>query len=434
MPARKTKKLFHYSKGNLHCEGVSLSSIAEEIGTPFYCYSRNEIAERFQSYQSALSGLNALICFAVKANSNIAVLTELRKLGAGFDLVSGGELFRVLKAGGDPGKIVFSGVGKTPGEMRDALMLKGRKGIFSFNVESIEELLTLNAVAKTVRMRARVALRFNPDVNPKTHPYISTGLKENKFGLTMDETLWIAKNADAFENIELCGLSIHIGSQMLELAPLAEAFQKFSRLAVDIETLLGYALETFDLGGGLGVAYQDHERAPHFSDYGKLIHQEFGKKSRWRAERRIVIEPGRSLVAPAGALITSVLYRKERKKKDILIVDSGMNDFIRPSLYDGHHTILPLEEKFQRDKKMATDVVGPICESGDHFAKNRLLPKSLGQGDVVALMNAGAYGATMSSHYNSKPKIPEILVSGKTFRVIRKRERYADLIRGESAQ
>lgn len=413
-------------KGELCAEGIPLKTLARKYGTPLYVYSAGAFSSRFQELKKGLSSLDHLICFAVKANSNLAILKHLAKEGAGMDLVSGGELYRALEAGVSPKKIVFSGVGKSADEMAVAL----RAGIHSFNVESSSELVLLDRVARKLKKKAPVAIRFNPDVDPKTHPHISTGLKQNKFGIEKSEVLAIAGSIQMLRQIEFKGISIHIGSQLTSLAPLDQAYERTRELIEKLNRILPEPLSFVDLGGGLGITYKD-EKPPEASAYCKLILKHFGPKNRTAPPLRVLIEPGRSIAGNSGVLVSQVLHRKENAGKDFLIVDAAMNDLMRPALYDGFHDILPLEQKLNRGKKTKIDVVGPVCESTDCLAGDRRLSNELKSGDLIALMSAGAYGFSMANNYNSRPKPAEILVKNKNARVIRKREIYADLIRGE---
>jgi len=420
---------FPYNKnGQLTAEGIPLEKIADIVGTPAYVYSSDAFLSSLKSLQKGLAPLDHLICFAVKSNSNIAVLDLFAKAGAGMDLVSGGELYRAGYAGVPANRIVFSGVGKTPAEMRIALEFEN-EGIRSFNVESVAELEVLNAVALEAGRRAPVALRFNPDVDAKTHPYISTGLKKNKFGIQRKEVVEIIRNHKKYPGIAFRGISIHIGSQLLSLAPMKDAFTRLRSLVAELDTLLDEPLQWVDLGGGVGITYKN-EKAPSIAQYCALIVKMFGPKSGLQNPLQIIIEPGRSLTGNAGVLLTEVLYRKPRKDKDFLVLDAAMNDLARPSLYGSYHEIVATTKKSGAKKK--TDVVGPVCETGDCFAHDRALPVGLKQGDLVAILSAGAYGFTMSSNYNSRPRPPEVLVQGGKFRVIRERETYDNLIQGES--
>jgi len=439
---------FNYQKGILSAGGCSLDKIAREVGTPAYVYSREAFLTPLQEFNQGLQGLDHLICFAVKSNSNLTILKLLGDSGAGMDIVSGGELYRTRRAGIPDDKIVFSGIGKTADEMASAL--QGKNGsIHSFNVESIAELHTLNRVALSLKKKARIALRFNPDVDPKTHPYISTGLKENKFGLHKSEILKIVhslkKDSKAgLSALELRGISVHIGSQLLSLSPLKDSFRRVQSLLLEIEPHLAQPLEFVDLGGGMGVSYKN-ERPPSIQKYCALIQSFFGKTvkpmAKLRQPLRVLLEPGRVISANSGVLLTEILYRKERPRKDFLVVDAAMNDLMRPALYGSFHDIVPLvkhgapnslNSETLKPRFRKTDLVGPVCETADCFGKNRLLPHSLKAGDRLAILSAGAYGFTMSSNYNSRPRPPEILVDRGKYRVIREREQYEDLTQGES--
>lgn len=421
---------FRYGAGGLGAGGVTLEEIADRVGTPCYVYSAEGFLKPLKELQKGLAGLDHLICFAVKSNSNLAVLKLLHDAGAGMDLVSGGELHRAAAAGVTASKIVFSGVGKTPGEMAHALEHDG-EGIFSFNVESVAELATLSQVAEALGRKARVALRFNPDVDAKSHPYISTGLKKNKFGMDRKEILGIAAGIESFPGIDLKGVSIHIGSQILSLAPLGDAFKRARALIDELDRLLPQPLSFIDAGGGLGITYS-REKAPPISKYCALLKTHFGPKARKGKPLKILIEPGRSISGNAGVLVTEVLYRKIRKAKDFLIVDAAMNDLIRPALYSGHHEVVTLRKTSARTRSKMTDVVGPVCESSDVLASDRKLPESLNQGDLLAVLSAGAYGFSMAGTYNSRPRPAEVLIQDGKARIIRERETYDDLIRGEN--
>jgi diaminopimelate decarboxylase len=349
------------------------------------------------------------------------------------DLVSGGELYRAQAAGVPGNKIVFSGVGKTPGEIIAALEYD-KMGILSFNVESLPELEMINSIALEMGAVAKVALRFNPDIDAKTHPYISTGLKKNKFGMNRSEILEVARalsaEPDHFAGIRLDGISIHIGSQLLSLAPLKASFVKLRELVDELEKILPEPLRAIDLGGGVGITYKNEKPFP-ISKYCALVQQYFGPKAKLKHPKKILLEPGRMISGNAGALLTSVLYRKERKTKDFLVVDAAMNDLLRPSLYGSYHDIIPVAQGRPREKSRKADVVGPVCETGDCFATDRNLSANLGAGDLLAILSAGAYGFTMSSNYNSRPRPPEVLLEGGKIRLIRDRETYEDLLRGE---
>ena len=408
---------FHYQQNQLFCEHVALNQIAEQFGTPSYIYSRAAFTRHFLEYQQALGDHPGMICYAVKANSNIAVLNVLAKLGAGFDIVSLGELERVLKAGGDPKRIVFSGVGKTAAEMRRALEV----GVYCFNVESSPELTRLNDVAKSMGLIAPVSLRVNPDVDAQTHPYISTGLKENKFGVDIEEAINVYEQAASLSNLHIKGVDCHIGSQLITIDPFLDALDRVLRL-IDRLADLGINIEHLDLGGGLGVTYDDEE-PPAIKDYLEEIIVRIGGRA-----LSLALEPGRSIAANGGVLLTTVEYLKPTRHKNFAIIDAGMNDNIRPSLYQAWQRALPLNETASVEPLM-WDLVGPVCETGDFLAKDRQL--ALEAGDRIAIMSAGAYGFSMSSNYNSRPRPIEIMVDGDQIHVIRERETIDDLLRGE---
>ena len=397
----------HREQGELILEDVALTTVAERFGTPVYVYSRAALVSAFEAYRNALQGRPALVCYAVKANSNLGVLSVFAALGAGFDIVSGGELARVIAAGGDPAKVVFSGVGKTRAEMRQAL----EAGIRCFNVESATELDRLNDVAAQLGMFAPIALRVNPDVDPKTHPYISTGLKSNKFGVAFDEALDLYRRAASLPNLEVSGIACHIGSQLLDPAPMAEAAAKVLGL-VDQLAAEGIRLDHIDLGGGLGIRYDD-ETPPAIADYLAPLLKVF----EGRAEE-LCFEPGRSLVGNAGLLLTRVEYLKPGEEKNFAIVDAAMNDLARPALYDAYHETVAVIERDQ--SAQSYDVVGPICESGDFLARQREL--AIEEGDLIALLSAGAYGMTMSSNYNTRGRAAEVIVDGDKLHLVRQRE------------
>lgn len=429
---------FTYKNRGLSVDGVPLAKIAEAVGTPAYVYSAAAFLGPLRKLQKGLAGLDATLCYAVKSNSNIAILRLLEEAGAGADLVSGGELYRAGLAHIPGERIVFSGVGKTPGEIAQALLYQ-EDGIFSFNVESVSELEMIDEVARRLGRRARVALRFNPDVNPKTHPYISTGLKKNKFGITRGEILEIAlrprRSPGDLAGIALRGLSIHIGSQLLSLSPLNDAFTKTRALIDELNGILPEPLAFVDLGGGIGITYRN-ESPPTLEKYCALVHRHFGTARRGRTGEsrsplKILLEPGRILSGNSGVLLTTVLHRKQRREKDFLIVDAAMNDLIRPSLYGSYHEIVPVQAIRGPRSVKKTDIVGPVCETGDCFAIDRLMSRRISQGDLLAVLSAGAYGFTMSGNYNSRPRPPEILARDGKFQVIRARETYEDLVRGE---
>ncbi|MBZ5609959.1 MAG: diaminopimelate decarboxylase [Acidobacteriia bacterium] len=408
-----------YRNHTLYSEEVPLADIARREGTPCYIYSRAGILERYQAYDRAFGETPHKVCYAVKANSNLAILKLLAEAGAGFDIVSGGELFRVLKAGADPGAVIFSGVGKSEKEIEYALEHK----IKGFNCESVHELFLLNSLAARWKVRPKVALRVNPDVDASTHPYISTGLRKHKFGIDIEEAESIYGQASAYPNLELEGVSCHIGSQIVDIEPMLEVFDKMVAL---VERLRGRGLpiRTLDLGGGLGVAYKPGDKAVSIPEF---IHAMCGKAGGRGLE--ILIEPGRSIVAEAGVLLTRVLYRKTNGEREFVIVDAAMNDLIRPALYHSHHEIIPLREN--QSGTITADVVGPVCESGDFLARGRDMANVM-PGDLLAVCTAGAYGFVAASNYNARPRPPEILIEGDSYRVIRERETYEDLIRGES--
>ena len=407
---------FSYHNAKLHVESVSLERIAVEFGTPCYVYSHATLITAYREFDSAFAGRDHLICYAVKANSNLAILNLFARLGSGFDIVSGGELKRVLNAGGDPQKVVFSGVGKHPEEMRAALAA----GIFCFNVESEAELLRLNQIAAEMNKLAPVSLRVNPDVDARTHPYISTGLKENKFGIPFDEAEKLYLSAQQFSNIRFTGLDCHIGSQLTELNPFIEAAEKVLALLARLEAQ-GSRIEHLDLGGGLGIRYSS-ETPPLARDYVTALCAKIGQRS-----QRILIEPGRALVGNSGLLLTRVEYLKHTPYRDFAIVDAAMNDLIRPALYDAYHEVLPVTVSEENAKMY--QIVGPVCETGDFLGHDRRL--SLRQGDLLAVMSAGAYGMSMSSNYNTRPRAAEVMVEGDHIHLIRERESVEQLIAHE---
>lgn len=409
---------FHYRNGELCCEGVPVGAIAQRIGTPFYLYSSNTLTSHFRAFDSAFAGVPHLICFALKSNSNSAVLRLLGQEGAGADIVSGGELFRALRAGIDPRKIVYAGVGKRRDEIEYALKV----GILMFNVESGEELIALDRAARDMHTVARIALRVNPDIDPRTHAYISTGLKESKFGIPIEQALESYQTAKGLPNIKVVGVHQHIGSQITEVRPFVDALEKLTGFVKELRSA-GMDIQYINIGGGLGITYKD-ETPPLPKDVARAV-QPLLKDSGCT----VVMEPGRAIVGNAGILVTSALYHKETGEKRFLIVDAGMNDLIRPSLYEAYHDILPVAEPAAPEKAVY-DVVGPICESGDFLARDREMPR-VEQGGLLAVMGAGAYGFSMSSNYNSRPHVAEVLVKGGEYYVVRERETYSDLIRGE---
>jgi len=410
--------VFAYHNGQLCAEGVVLADIARQFGTPCYVYSRSAIEQQWQALDSALATQKHLICYAVKANSNLAVLNILTRLGSGFDIVSVGELERVLKAGGEANKIVFSGVGKKASEMQRALEV----GIKCFNVESLAELDRLNQVAGTLGKIASVSLRVNPDVDADTHPYIATGLKESKFGIAFEDALIGYEKADSMANLKVVGIDCHIGSQITSMSPFINALDRLLELVREIEAA-GITLEHIDVGGGLGIHYRD-ETPPSVQEYAEEVCAKFANM-----EHELILEPGRSLVGNAGVLLTQVEFLKQTPDRNFAIVDAAMNDLLRPSLYSAWHEILPLtEQKGEAEKQY--DIVGPICETGDFLGKERYL--NLQEDDLLAVCSAGAYGFTMTSTYNSRPKICEVMVDGDEVFEIRKRELVEELMTGES--
>ena len=413
---------FDYQGDELFCEDVPLSRIAAEVGTPAYVYSHATLTRHVRVFDEALDGLDRLVCYSVKANSNLAVLKLLFSLGAGADIVSGGELYRVLAAGCEPRKIVFSGVGKTAGEMRRAL----ESGILAFNVESEGELELLSRVATELGARAPVSLRVNPDVDAETHPYIATGLRESKFGIPANDARALYRRASALPGIELVGLDCHIGSQLTKTSPFADAIARLVRLVEELRRD-GIELEHLDIGGGLGIPYgQNEEPAPPTpGEYGRAIKAALGPL----ASMRIICEPGRVIAGNAGVLLSEVLYRKRSEVNEFVIVDAAMNDLLRPALYGSFHPIRPVRRR--GGARIVADVVGPVCESGDFLARDREIAP-LEAGDLLAVGAAGAYGFSMSSNYNSRPRAAEVMVRGDRFAVVRRRESLDDLVRLES--
>ncbi|MBM3350217.1 MAG: diaminopimelate decarboxylase [Betaproteobacteria bacterium] len=412
-----TTKEFTLKHNSLHAENVALTTIAESFGTPCYVYSKSALTHAFEHFSKGFKAADHLVCFAVKSNPNIAILNLFAKLGAGFDIVSGGELARVQAAGGDPSKVVFSGVGKTEDEMRAAL----EAGIFCFNVESAGELLRLNDVAGYIGKVAPVSLRVNPNVDAKTHPYISTGLKNNKFGVAYEDALDIYLQAAAMPNIAVHGIDCHIGSQITELSPFLDAFDRILAL-VDALEANGIHIQHIDAGGGIGICYSD-ESPPEFSTYANAMLKKLGDRN-----IKLIFEPGRALVGNAGVLLTQVEYLKHTKNKNFAIVDAAMNDLMRPALYDAYHAIEPVTPR--DGATLNYEVVGPVCESGDFLGHDREL--ALQEGDLLAIMSAGAYGMSMASNYNTRPRAAEIMVDGAQCHLIRKREQIVDLFATET--
>ena len=415
-----TRSAFAYVDGVLHVEDVSAVSLAEQFGTPLYVYSRAALTDAWQAYAGACAGRRATVHVAVKANSNLAVLNVFARLGAGFDIVSGGELARVLAAGGKAENVVFSGVGKSAAEMREAL----EAGVNCFNVESIPELDRLNAVAASVGKIAPVSLRVNPDVDAKTHPYISTGLKSNKFGVAFDEARATYRAAASMTHLDVVGIDCHIGSQITEVAPYLDAVDKVLELVEQIEAD-GLTIRHIDVGGGLGITYDD-ETPPDIGEFVRMVLDRI--EARGHGHREVYFEPGRSLVGNAGILLTRVEFLKPGEEKNFAIVDAAMNDLARPAMYEAYHGIEPVVKR--EVPAHVYDVVGPVCESGDWLGRERLL--AIEPGDLIALRSAGAYGFVMSSNYNTRPRAAEVMVDGDTAHVVRAREEIKQLFAGET--
>jgi len=409
---------FEYREGVLHCEGVDLIDLAERAGTPCYVYSAAGIVERYRAYDRALNGLPHRVCYAVKANGNLSVLRLLAAEGAGFDIVSGGELYRVIQAGGDPASVIFAGVGKTREEIEYALQC----GIHSFNCESESEIALIDSLAGRLGKRPAISIRVNPDVDASTHPYISTGLREHKFGIDVRAVEQVYRIAASLPNLRVEGVSCHIGSQILDPRPLLESAEKMVALAGRLRAA-GIGIKHLDLGGGVGVPYRPEDREP---DLNALL-----TGIRGLVEGKgftLYFEPGRSIVAASGVLLTRVLYRKQNGRKEFVIVDGAMNDLLRPSLYKAHHEIWPLRQR--KFGTITADVVGPVCESGDFLAQDRELANVF-PGDFMAVMTCGAYASVAASNYNARPRAAEVLVEGTSWRVVRERESWPDLVRGE---
>lgn len=411
---------FEYKNDNLYCESVDIRQIAEAVGTPFYLYSSATLTHHFNAFDSSFADINHLTCYAVKACSNLAVLRLFASLGGGADIVSGGELFRALKAGFDPKRIIYSGVGKTKEELRYGL----ESDILMFNIESAQELERLQETAAELQLTVPVSFRVNPDVDPGTHAYISTGLAKNKFGIPFDQAEALYCRAKTMPNVEILGVSCHIGSQLVEVAPFVEALSKVKQFILSLGEQ-DISIKYLDLGGGVGIRYQD-ESPPDLKDYAQAIKEEMKG-----LDCTLILEPGRVIVGNAGILVARVQYTKENRAKKFVIIDAAMNDLVRPSLYDAFHDILPVVRPSGNADLETVDVVGPICESGDFLAKDRELPRLAG-GDLVAMMSSGAYGFSMSSNYNSRPRVAEVLVHEDAFFVIRERETYTTLIHGEN--
>lgn len=411
---------FEYRQGELYCEQVPVSRIAKEVGTPCYVYSHATLIRHFHAYDGAFKNIPHIVAFAMKANSNLAILRLMAREGSGVDIVSGGELFRALKAGVPPAKIVFAGVGKDAGEIAEAL----KADILMFNVESSAEIRAINDVAASIGKKARIALRINPDVDPKTHPYISTGMKKSKFGIAADRALDEYKMAASLSHIEVVGVHAHIGSQLTDVTPFVDSLKKVVGLIGTLKAQ-GINIRYLNIGGGLGITYSE-EKPPLPQDLADAISPivtDLGLT--------LVMEPGRVIVGNAGILVTKALYLKEGEAKSFVIIDAAMNDLIRPSLYGAYHEIKPVNEEAGHRAKQQVDIVGPVCESGDFLAKDRLLA-SVKPGELLAVMSAGAYGFVMASNYNSRPRVPEVLVKGGEIHVIRERETYEDLVKRET--
>ncbi|MCX8056765.1 MAG: diaminopimelate decarboxylase [Ignavibacteria bacterium] len=408
---------FYYKNNLLHCEEIDLVTIAKEFGTPFYVYSKKSMVDRFNDFKKAFEDIPHRIHYAVKSSSNVNIIKLFCSLGAGLDVNSGGELYRALKAGANPKNILFTGVGKTEEEILFAL----RNDIFLFKIESFQELDLLNSLAKQENKIANIAIRINPNVDPKTHPYITTGLYESKFGIAQELAIDAFKRASALPNLKILGIDMHIGSQITDIDAFRESVVIMNELISQLRQI-GIEIEHFDVGGGLGVQYND-EPVPDVFDYANAIKDELKKSN-----CKIIFEPGRYLTADAGALVTKTLFNKSNRDKNFLIVDAAVNDLMRPALYGAYHEILPV--LIDNREKIVYDIVGPACETGDFFAKDRLFQKTY-QGELIAIMSAGSYGFCMSSNYNSRRRVAEIMVDGNKYFLIRKRETYDDLIRNE---
>jgi diaminopimelate decarboxylase len=409
---------FTYKDRQLYCEDVPVAKIAQDIGTPFYLYSCATLKRHYLAFNTAFEGVKTLVCYSAKANTNLAVLQLFAGLGCGLDIVSGGELYRGIKAGFSPDTIVYSGVGKRNDEIDDAL----EAGILMFNVESLDELNRINERARKLKKQAPVAIRVNPDVDPGTHPYISTGLKKNKFGVDLQAAVEGYKQASGLDHIQIVGIDCHIGSQITDAEPFDNAIKSLKILLDELKQL-GITVSYLDMGGGLGITYEN-ETPPSLSEYAKAIVAGLDEP-----ELQLILEPGRVLVGNAGIMVTRVLYRKSGSVKDFVIVDAGMNDLMRPTLYNAYHAIEPVV--MSEEKPIVADVVGPICESGDFLAIERSMAE-IKPGDLLAVMSTGAYGFVMSSNYCSRPRVAEVMVKGDRFEVVKKRETYADLVVGEA--
>jgi diaminopimelate decarboxylase len=410
---------FTYREDELYCENVAVQKIAAEIGTPFYLYSHATLTRHFKAFSEAFAGMKKLICFSAKANTNLAILKLFATAGCGLDIVSGGELFRGIQAGFTPDRIVYSGVGKRVDEIDYAL----KSDILMFNLESLDELKLINQRAGQFNQRARVAIRVNPDVDPKTHPYISTGLKKNKFGIDISSALEGYRLAAGLENIEVIGIDCHIGSQITEAGPFEDALKSIKMLIQQLKSELGIQIQYIDMGGGLGITYAD-ETPPSLKEYAEAFMENLEGM-----DLSLILEPGRVLVGNAGILVTRVLYKKAGKGKNFVIVDAGMNDLMRPTLYNAFHAIEPIVRT--EAPLTVADIVGPICESGDFLAVDRNLTE-VNADDLLAVMSTGAYGFVMSSNYCSRPRVAEVMVKKNQYHVVKERETYQDLVKGES--
>ncbi|MGN0016468.1 MAG: diaminopimelate decarboxylase [Candidatus Avelusimicrobium sp.] len=409
---------FHYHNGELYAEGVDLKKIAREVGTPFYCYSSEKLTRNFEAYRRALADFHSTVCYSVKANTNLAVVSTLARLGGGADVVSAGEMYVAMKAGIPADKIVFSGVGKTAAELEAAI----KNQILQINAESAAEVETINQIALRLGVKANVALRVNPDVDALTHVKITTGKKENKFGVDWDDAHRLYREAANMEGIRLAGIAVHIGSQLLDVEPFRLAFTKIAGMVRELEAE-GIVLDNIDLGGGLGINY-NVELPPTCAAYADVVRETLGD-----LHKHIIAEPGRSVVGNAGILVTEVICTKKMGSKNFIVVDAGFNDLVRPAMYDAWHTILPVSKKGVAP--LIADVVGPICESGDVFAKDRII-EPVQAGRLLAIMCAGAYGASMSSVYNFRPLVPEVMVRGEEYAVVRKRTSYEEMLSGHA--
>lgn len=409
---------FHYHNGELYAEGVDLKKIAREVGTPFYCYSSEKLTRNFEAYRRALADFHSTVCYSVKANTNLAVVSTLARMGGGADVVSAGEMYVAMKAGIPADKIVFSGVGKTAAELEAAI----KNQILQINAESSAEVETINQIALRLGVKANVALRVNPDVDALTHVKITTGKKENKFGVDWDDAHRLYREAANMEGIRLAGIAVHIGSQLLDVEPFRLAFTKIAGMVRELEAE-GIVLNNIDLGGGLGINY-NVELPPTCAAYADVVRETLGD-----LHKHIIVEPGRSVVGNAGILVTEVICTKKMGSKNFIVVDAGFNDLVRPAMYDAWHTILPVSKKGVAP--LIADIVGPICESGDVFAKDRII-EPVQAGRLLAIMCAGAYGASMSSVYNFRPLVPEVMVRGEEYAVVRKRTSYEEMLSGHA--